>query len=138
MDTVSPEKRSWMMSRIKGRNTRPEKIVRSILHALGYRFRLQRKDFPGKPDIVLPKYRAVIFVHGCFWHRHDCKVGNRLPKSNIDYWLPKLARNQARDMKHREALEKSGWKVLVLWECMTRDQEALASALKIFLHGNSE
>ena len=136
MDTVSPEKRSWMMSQIKGKNTRPEKIVRSMLHAMGFRFRLQRKDLPGKPDIVLPKYRAVIFVHGCFWHRHDCKVGSRLPKSNIDYWLPKLERNQARDMEHREALENSGWNVLVVWECMVYDTDALASALKKFLRGN--
>ena len=112
MDSISPEKRSWVMSQVKGRDTKPEKVVRSLLHRMGYRFRLQRKDLPGKPDIVLPKYRAVIFVHGCYWHRHDCVNGRRLPKSRLDFWKPKLENNRERDLKNQADLQELGWNVL--------------------------
>ena len=121
------------MSRVKGRDTRPEKLVRSILHRLGYRFRLRRNDLPGKPDIVLPKYRAVIFVHGCFWHRHDCPKGQRLPKSHVDFWLPKLNGNHERDVRNYEALKERGWRVLIIWECMLKDQESVVGICFDFL-----
>jgi DNA mismatch endonuclease (patch repair protein) len=133
MDSVSPEKRSWVMAQVKGRDTRPEKVVRSLLHSMGYRFRLQRKDLPGKPDIVLPKYRTVIFVHGCFWHRHDCPNGIRLPKSKLDFWLPKLEGNKERDLREQAALAALGWRVLIVWECMLYDKEALQEILYHFL-----
>jgi DNA mismatch endonuclease (patch repair protein) len=125
MDSVSPEKRSWVMAQVKGRNTKPEKVVRSLLHRMGYRFRLQRADLPGKPDIVLPKYHTAIFVHGCFWHRHaDCKRAT-MPATNIDYWNRKLERNVARDAQNKAILENGGWRVLVVWECELKDLTAL-------------
>lgn len=134
MDRVSKEKRSLVMSRIKGRDTKPELAVRSLLHAMGYRFRLCRKDLPGRPDIVLPRRKAVIFVHGCFWHRHDCKSGNREPKSNLDYWLPKFERTKRRDAENRAKLLEQGWKVLTVWECMTRKRDDLREMLESFLN----
>ena len=106
------------MAQVKGRDTKPEKAVRSLLHRMGYRFRLQRKDLPGKPDIVLPKYHTVIFVHGCYWHRHDCPNGRRLPKSRLDFWLPKLEGNRERDLKKQTLLRELGWNVMIIWECM--------------------
>lgn len=119
-DVFSPEKRSEVMSRIKGRNTKPEKTVRSLLHRLGYRYRLHRKDLPGKPDIVLPKYKAVIFVHGCFWHRHnDCSFAYN-PKCRSEFWANKFALNVARDNQVKSELEKLGWQVIVVWECELR------------------
>lgn len=133
MDSISKEKRSWVMSRIRARDTKPELIVRKLLHALGYRFRLCRKDLPGKPDIILPRYKAVIFVHGCFWHRHDCKVGIRKPKSNLDYWLPKFERTKLRDAENNERLLEQGWKVFIVWECMTKDVNILRKILESFL-----
>ncbi|WP_297229085.1 very short patch repair endonuclease [uncultured Desulfovibrio sp.] len=134
MDSVSKEKRSWIMGRVKGRNTRPEKLVRSLLHGMGYRFRLQRADLPGRPDIVLPKYRTVIFVHGCYWHRHDCPNGKRLPKTRLDFWIPKLEGNRLRDVKNQEKLVQMGWKVLVLWECTLKDKVALQEKIRCFLN----
>jgi DNA mismatch endonuclease (patch repair protein) len=116
-DVFSPEKRSEVMSKIGSKNSRPELLVRSALHKLGYRFRLHSKDLPGKPDIVLPKYRTAIFIHGCFWHQHEsCRYGH-LPRSNLEYWGPKLKRNKERDVKNQAELKKLGWKVLVIWEC---------------------
>lgn len=132
MDSVSPEKRSWVMAQVKGRNTRPEKAVRSLLHFMGYRFRLHRKDLPGKPDIVLPKHNAVIFVHGCYWHRHDCPNGKRIPKSRLDFWLPKLEGNQERDIQNQSLLREQGWKVFVVWECMLKDEKTLMESLRTF------
>lgn len=123
------------MSLIRSKDTRPERQVRSFLHRLGYRFRLHRADLPGKPDIVLPGRRAVIFVHGCFWHGHrdpSCKLA-RSPKSRTEYWGPKLERNAARDAAHRAALEQAGWKVLELWECQLRRNEDLEPTLRRFL-----
>jgi DNA mismatch endonuclease (patch repair protein) len=117
------------MARIGGRNTAPELIVRRLLHGMGYRFRLHRKDLPGTPDIVLPGRRVAIFVHGCFWHAHGCKIG-RAPKSRLDYWLPKLQENQRRDAVKQAALEGLGWRVLTVWQCETRDPPGLAGILE--------
>lgn len=129
MDKVSPEKRSWTMAQVKGRNTGPEKVVRSLLHRMGYRFRLQRADLPGKPDIVLPKYRMVIFVHGCFWHRHaDCKRATT-PATNIAYWDRKFERNVTRDAQNKTALKNGDWNVLVVWECELKDLATLQARL---------
>jgi DNA mismatch endonuclease, patch repair protein len=117
MDIWSRKKRSEVMSKIKGKNTKPEIILRSALFKRGYRFRIHKKDLPGKPDIALPKYRTVIFVHGCFWHYHkDCREG-RIPSSNSNFWKEKLERNISKDKRHIESLESAGWKVIVVWEC---------------------
>jgi len=116
-DHLSKEKRSWNMSRIRSKDTKPELIVRSLLHRMGYRFRLHRKDLPGKPDIVLPKYKTAIFIHGCFWHGHkNCKRGN-IPKSNKEYWISKITKNIERDRKNILKLKKANWKVIKIWEC---------------------
>lgn len=123
-DTVPPETRSRMMSGIRGKNSRPEMLVRSLLHAAGYRFRLHRKDLPGTPDIVLPKRRIVIFIHGCFWHRHSgCRLF-KLPATRTDFWSEKLQANAERDRLATIALEKLGWRVLCVWECSTRGAAA--------------
>ncbi|MCL2122589.1 MAG: very short patch repair endonuclease [Desulfovibrionaceae bacterium] len=135
MDSVSPEKRGWIMAQVKGHDTGPEMAVRSLLHRMGYRFRLQRKDLPGKPDIVLPKYRVAIFVHGCYWHRHDCSNGRRHPKSHLDFWLPKLEGNRERDIQKQALLREQGWNILVIWECMLRDTSALQEIIRVFLEG---
>lgn len=125
VDHLTPEKRSWNMSKIRSGNTKPEMLVRSLLHRMGYRFRLHRKDLPGKPDIVLPKYNTVIFVHGCYWHRHKgCKYAYN-PKSRIDFWQNKFKSNIKRDKKNRMALEKLGWNVKVIWECETKEIKGL-------------
>lgn len=121
MDIVTREQRSRMMSGIKGKNTKPELLLRSVLHAQGFRFRIQRKDLPGKPDIVLPKYKTIIFVHGCFWHRHPgCKYAYT-PKSNVEFWKNKLEGNVARDRITKEKLEALQWRVLIIWECQISD-----------------
>lgn len=117
MDRITKEHRSWNMSRIKGQDTAPEKKVRSYLHKQGFRFRINKKDLPGKPDIVLSKYKSAVFVHGCYWHRHkNCKFAYT-PKTNIEFWLNKFARTVERDKKKSRALQNLGWKVLVIWEC---------------------
>ncbi len=132
MDTVSKEVRSRNMSAIRSKNTKPEAVVRSLLFALGYRYRLHRKDLPGKPDIVLKKHNTVIFVHGCFWHHHkNCRRAN-WPKSNQEYWLPKIQRNIERDKIHIRKLKKEGWEVLVIWECQIKNMDKLS--LKIQKH----
>ncbi|MCJ2101012.1 very short patch repair endonuclease [Methylobacterium sp. E-046] len=119
----------------KGRDTKPELIVRRLLHSMGYRFRLHRRDLPGTPDIVLPRHRAAIQVHGCFWHQHQgCRHAN-LPRSRSAYWHPKLARNVERDAHAISALEALGWRVLVLWECELRDPESTRARLSSFLFG---
>lgn len=116
-DTLTPQQRSERMSRIRSKDTKPELALRSALHQLGFRFRLDAKDLPGRPDIVLPRYRTVIFVHGCFWHRHPgCSIATT-PKSNTEFWLDKFGRNTARDKKASEALIALGWRVFVVWEC---------------------
>lgn len=119
-DVVDTETRSRMMAGIRGMNTRPELIVRRALHKAGLRFRIHRKDLPGKPDIVLPKHHAIIFVHGCFWHGHDCRYF-KVPQTRTEFWMSKISANKARDMKNSDALTASGWKVIVVWECDVRD-----------------
>jgi len=134
-DKISPERRSANMRAIRSKGMKPESIIRRLAHALGYRFRLHRKDLPGKPDIVFPGRRAVVFIHGCFWHQHpdpSCK-DSRLPKSNIDYWGPKLQRNKARDAENEAALLTLGWRVLIIWECQIKEEAALKECLSQFL-----
>ena len=116
-DNHSKETRSYNMSRIRSKNTKPEEIVRKYLFSKGLRYRKNDKRFPGHPDIVLPKYKVVIFINGCFWHMHEGCNKFVLPKSNIDYWLPKLMRNKQRDLLNIKSLEEAGWKVITLWEC---------------------
>lgn len=118
-DIVDPATRSRMMSGIRGKNTRPEVKIRKALHAKGFRYQLHRKDLPGKPDMVFPKYRAVVFIHGCFWHRHCCSLF-RWPSSNVDFWQNKLSGNQQKDIVNNAGLEALGWKVLIVWECAIR------------------
>ena len=120
------------MQSVKGKDTAPEMAVRSLLHRLGYRFRLHRRDLPGTPDIVLPGRRAAIFVHGCFWHGHGCSIG-RLPKSKLDYWQPKIEANRARDVRKRVELEAAGWRVAEVWQCELKDVELLGARLRAFL-----
>jgi DNA mismatch endonuclease (patch repair protein) len=128
-DVFAPEKRSAVMRRVKGRDTTPELKVRRALTKLGARYRLHRKDLPGNPDIVLPGRRLALFVHGCFWHGHDCARGARVPKQNRDYWVAKVARNRARDARTREDLATQGWRVETIWECEMKDAEALCARL---------
>jgi DNA mismatch endonuclease (patch repair protein) len=133
MDRVSKEKRSEIMSKVNSKDTNIEVDIRKMLHGLGYRFRLHRKDLPGSPDIVLPKYKKIIFVHGCFWHGHfNCNKA-RLPKSNIEYWVAKIAANKIRDQKAIEELTKIGWKVLIIWGCQLKDKETLKESIIHFL-----
>ena len=129
-DVYPPEKRSAVMRRVKGRNTTPELAARKTLTRLGARYRLHRKDLPGNPDIVMPGRRLAIFVHGCFWHGHDCPRGARVPKQNRDYWLGKVERNRARDIASRTALESQGWWVETIWECEMKDPMALEARLR--------
>ena len=121
------------MSRIRKTNTKPELFVRSLVHRLGYRYRLHRRDLPGTPDLVFPSKRKVVFVHGCFWHQHHCPLGTKQPRANPHYWLPKLARNKERDVTTQIALAQLGWSVLVVWECETRSESSLAKRLRRFL-----
>lgn len=129
-DVFDPEKRSAVMRRVKGRDTGPEKTVRRILTSLGVRYRLHRKDLPGKPDVVMPGRRLVLFVHGCFWHGHDCPRGARVPKQNRDYWLAKVGRNRARDLASTAALTDAGWRVETIWECQMKDEAVLTERLR--------
>jgi len=131
-DNRSPESRSALMSRIGGKDTAPELVVRRLLHALGYRFRLYRRDLPGTPDIVFPSRQKAIFVNGCFWHAHGCRMG-RPPKSRPEFWLPKLERNRAKDARNRRALRNLGWGVLTVWQCQTRLPSGLEKRLVSFL-----
>jgi DNA mismatch endonuclease, patch repair protein len=136
VDSITKEKRSWVMSRVGGKNTGPEMVVRRIVHAMGYRYRLHQAKLPGKPDLVFAGRRAVIFVHGCFWHRHDdCKLA-RMPKSRLEFWGPKLKANKIRDARKIEELKSAGWRVLVVWECELVDTEGLRSRLAGFLEGD--
>jgi DNA mismatch endonuclease (patch repair protein) len=129
-DVFDEQARSAVMRRVKGRNTTPELKVRRALTALGARYRLHRADLPGKPDIVMPGRRLAIFVHGCFWHGHDCARGARVPKDNRDYWVGKVARNRARDERSRDALAALGWRVETIWECDLKDAAALDARLR--------
>ena len=132
-DVYSAEKRSAVMRRVKGRNTTPELAVRKALTRLGARYRLHRKDLPGKPDIVMPGRKLVIFVHGCFWHGHDCARGARVPKQNRDYWVEKVGRNVARDERSRAALVGLGWRMETIWECELKDLAGLDLRLRALL-----
>jgi len=125
-DVFDPEKRSAVMRAVKSRDTAPELAVRRAAHALGLRFRLGRNDLPGKPDLVFPSRRVALFVHGCFWHGHDCARGARMPQTNRAYWQAKIARNIARDLAALASLRKLGWKPAVIWECEARDDAKLA------------
>src|SRR5215475_5598744 len=136
VDRLSPEKRSWNMSRIRSGNTEPERKVRSILHRLGYRFRLHRRDLPGSPDIVLPRHKVAIFVHGCFWHQHRGCKKSRKPTSNTDYWDRKLTENVIRDRRNISELKKLGWRVLVIWQCETRNLGSLADKLALLVQAS--
>jgi DNA mismatch endonuclease (patch repair protein) len=128
-DVFSPEKRSAVMRRVKGKDTAPELKVRRLLRRLGVGYRLHRADLPGKPDIAMPGRKLALFVHGCFWHGHDCARGARTPKANRPYWEAKIGRNRARDAEHRAALEAMGWRAVTLWECELKDEAALAERL---------
>jgi len=136
-DVLTPEQRHFNMSRIRGKDTKPEMVVRSMVHRMGYRFRLHRSDLPGKPDIVFPGRRKIIFVHGCYWHRHSCKYGRVTPKTNAAFWQTKLDGNKARDVRNRRKLRRLGWDVLIVWECQTKPAklDKLADRIVEFLEG---
>lgn len=137
-DTRTKDQRRRIMQAVGQKDTGPEMTVRRTLHRLGYRYRLHRKDLPGKPDIVFPGRRKAIFVHGCFWHGHGCRYG-RPPKSRPEYWLPKLERNKERDAENVEALKSLGWETLTVWQCETKDIDTLTAELVDFLEtGESE
>ncbi|WP_187781906.1 very short patch repair endonuclease [Gimesia chilikensis] len=128
MDVFSPEKRSEVMSKIGSKNTKPEILVRKVLHSLGMRFRLHRKDLAGTPDIVLPKYKTVVFVHGCFWHGHSCPKGQR-PATNVEFWNSKIEKNIKNDSRVGRVLRSKGWHVFTIWECQTKDMDFLSKKL---------
>ena len=133
MDNLTPDQRKKTMARIKSKDTKPEIAVRRLIHRMGYRFRLHRRDLPGNPDLVFPKFRKVIFIHGCFWHGHHCRSGKNRPLSNRDYWDAKLDKNKARDKKNRRMLKKLGWETLVIWECQIADSSTLRKRIVEFL-----
>ena len=140
-DVVSPQVRSRMMSGIRGKNTRPELLIRRSLHRLGYRYRLHRKDLPGKPDLVLPRYRAVIFVNGCFWHGHDCHLF-KWPSSRADWWRAKITKTRETDAASRQALAAMGWRILEVWECALKGRtrhplEQVIAQIDAWLHSDS-
>jgi len=133
LDTIDPKRRSELMSKIRGKNTGPELIVRRLVHSLGYRYRLHAKNLPGKPDLTLARHGAVIFVHGCFWHLHSACPSGHLPSTNQAYWTPKLQRNAERDRTNVRKLRRLGWRVLVLWECQLGNAARLEKRIRRFL-----
>jgi DNA mismatch endonuclease, patch repair protein len=133
MDTLTAVQRSERMSRVKGVDSEAELLVRRIAHRLGYRYRKHVGSLAGRPDLVFARRRSIVFVHGCFWHRHDCPAGRRLPKSRVDFWKSKLERNRMRDVEQQRRLTAEGWKVLVIWECETRDAAYVEARLTRFL-----
>lgn len=133
VDVLTPEQRHRNMAAIKSKDTKPELIVRRLVHSLGYRYCLHRKDLPGKPDLVLPRHGKVIFVHGCYWHMHSCKYGRVQPKTNAMFWQKKRQSNVDRDKRDVRKLRRLGWKPLVVWECQTRDLSKLRSRIERFL-----
>lgn len=136
-DTLTPSERSKRMSLVRNKDSKPELAVRRLVHGLGFRYRLHRLDLPGKPDLVFARRRKVVFVHGCFWHRHPgCSLA-RLPKSRLDFWVPKLERNRENDLLKQEELRSLGWNVLVVWECELHDRDGLAKKITEFLNGES-
>ncbi len=128
-------KRSANMRAIRAKDTTPELLTRKALFAMGCRFRLHQRDLPGRPDIVLPRFRSVIFVHGCFWHRHRCRNGRATPKSNAEFWRKKFEQNVDRDRRQKQLLRRLGWRVLVVWECQTRDMCCVQKLVRRFLYG---
>jgi DNA mismatch endonuclease (patch repair protein) len=133
MDVHTPAQRSFNMSRIRSKDTKPELLVRRLLHHMGYRFRLHRRDLPGSPDVVLPRYNVLIYIHGCFWHRHDGCRFSTTPATNTEKWQKKFQENMLRDQKNREEALRIGWLPIVVWECETRDLDVLASRLETLL-----
>lgn len=132
-DVLTPEQRRRNMAAIKGKNTKPEMIVRQLVHSLGYRYRLHRKDLPGKPDLVFPSRRKIIEVYGCYWHMHDCPCGKVVPKTNADFWQTKRLSNVARDKRNIEELGRQHWQVLILWECEVKETGKLREHITQFL-----
>ncbi len=133
VDTLTPEQRSRVMSRVRGKDTKPEKKVRSLLHAAGYRYRIHRRDLPGVPDIVLPRYHAVVFVHGCFWHGHSGCNRAKMPTTQTDFWKQKIDANRARDRRNIKALENLGYSVVVVWQCDLRFPERVLQTIETAL-----
>jgi DNA mismatch endonuclease, patch repair protein len=133
-DTLSPRQRSLRMSLVRSKNTKPELIVRRLLHALGYRYRLHVRSLPGSPDLVFPKYRAVVFIHGCFWHMHSCSHGRSTPSNNAIFWRTKRADNVSRGRRAVLKLRRLDWRVLIIWECSLKDPERLKKRLLVFLN----
>ncbi len=133
VDVLTKKQRSFNMSQIRNKDTRPEILVRSIVHRLGYRYALHRKDLPGKPDMVLTRHCKIIFIHGCFWHMHRCRYGRVVPKTNKKFWKLKREGNVDRDKRNLRKLRREGWKVLVIWECQIRNSKILINKLEIFL-----
>ena len=137
-DVHTARQRSFNMSRIRGKDTKPELIVRSVVHQMGFRFRLHRRDLPGTPDLVLPRHNKVIFVHGCYWHMHRCRYGRVIPKTNTEFWQTKRMGNVERDRRNIRKLRRNGWSVLILWECWTRNvEEKLIPRLEEFLYDDA-
>lgn len=132
VDNLSPEERSRLMSRVRCKDTKPEMVVRRLAHRLGYRFRLHRKDLPGSPDLVFPGRKKIVFVHGCYWHRHDCKKAST-PKTNVEFWQKKFDDNVMRDNKNLNDLVELGWEAMVVWQCEAEKPELLAERLANFL-----
>ena len=132
-DVHTPEARSFNMSRIQGRDTKPEMCVRKLLHSMGFRYRLHVKDLPGKPDLVFPRAKTVLFVHGCFWHMHRCKYGKPAPATNKTFWAEKRRGNADRDKRNRRLLRADGWKVFEIWECHTRQPETMRGKLEALI-----
>lgn len=136
-DPLSPEQRSERMSRVHGKDTKPELLIRRLVWSLGYRYRLHSKKLPGRPDLVFPGQKKVIFIHGCFWHQHgpNCRQ-YRMPRSKLDFWLPKLEGNKKRDALNQALLREMGWDVLIIWECQLKDKQQVVSRILNFLEGN--
>ncbi len=133
MDTLSLKQRSYCMSHNKGKNTNPEICVRGLVHSLGYRYRLHRRDLPGCPDMVLPGKKKVIFINGCYWHRHNCKKGRSMPATRKQFWQTKFKKTVARDRKNIKTLKSLGWKILIIWECQIKNIQPLIRKLRQFL-----
>jgi DNA mismatch endonuclease, patch repair protein len=133
VDSLASEERSEIMARVRSKNSRPELFVRKLVYALGYRYRLHQRDLPGSPDLVFRPRQRVIFVHGCFWHRHAKCALARMPKSRVDFWSEKLEGNRRRDERNKRALAREGWRVLTIWECQVRDASRLEAKIRRFL-----
>ena len=138
MDTLTPDKRSYVMGQVKSKDTKPEMIVRKLVYSLGYRYRLHVSTLPGRPDLVFKSRKKVIFVHGCFWHQHFCRSGLRRPKSNEEFWDLKLDENVERDKKNQEMLDEMGWETLIIWECEIKDADSIENTIYGFMEDKDE